>query len=583
MSYPLFVINSNIEKYRKKYIWGTGREAFLILARLIDQRVYVDGFIGEKEDAGMVLFHKPVISLDMIEDKENTLILSDKELPIDCFVLTNIFTHESFSAKNVVIWGGGFVGQRLASIFVKKGITVNYFLDREKNGQKLFDIPVYSPDILSELDKNITLVTAGKYWQEMDDIISKVNPTIQSFYVEKLPNETMSIRIDNHTYSALQRIHFLSEFYSDKKIIMLGNEVELARKWKEVMECLGFGEVSIMVTDEHLCDEDIRLLDEVLYEENYILILYGKNNQKSIIKKIDELSIAETDWTSVNRLAPAGHRAFMLDLNLGHTSETNYIPGIYLHGKENITDVKIAVLGGSTTEEERYPFKSWAKIMFEKYCQKNVTLYNGGIAGYTSSQELIKLFRDILCINPDMIVVYDGYNDVCFNNSRLHFRWLYNLLEYAKDAVYEHGVLDQRVREGIFTGGINSENVIGKWLINIESMCGIAQMQHIRFHSFMQPMLVSQKIHTKHGIALHKVCDAHLKHEDIQNMRLFRQRGKEIEETHPYIHDLSDIFDEKDVYMDSCHVWESGNEIIADSIWKIIEPEVRELLRLKNS
>lgn len=581
MNRPLFVMNSLMEKYSKKYIWGTGEEAFLLLARLVSQRVYVDGFIGEGEEVGMVLFHKPVISLDMIEDKENTVVLSDKKLQIDYHVL-DMFMHESFTAKKVVIWGCGNVGQGLVPLLSKKGVKVDYFLDRAKAGQKVLDIPIYSHDKLSELDKDTTVITAGKYWREMEDMISTVNPVIQSFYVEKLPDdEAMVIRIDDRHCFFMKQVCRLSECFSSRKLILLGNEVELGKKWKEVLECLGFQEVLIMVTEESLFDEDVRLVDEILYEENYVLILYGRSEQKQILEKIDELNIADTDWTTIDLCEPAGHRRFMLDLNLGHTSETNYIPGLYLHGSENITDVKIVALGGSTTEEECFLFHCWSNIMFEKYCRENITLFNAGIMSYTSTQELIKLVRDILYLKPDMIIVYDGYNDIQYNNSKLHFRWFHKLLKYAKDAVYEQGGANQRVKEGIFRGNINSDDVIGKWLLNIESMYGIAKVHNIRFHSFMQPMLMSQKIHIKHGMALQKMYDACLNREFIRNMQLFRQRGKEIEETHSYVHDLSDILDEKDVYMDQCHVWESGNEIIADSIWKIIEPEVEELLKLK--
>ena len=43
-----------------------------------------------------------------------------------------------------------------------------------------------------------------------------------------------------------------------------------------------------------------------------------------------------------------------------------------------------------------------------------------------------------------------------------------------------------------------------------------------------------------------------------------------------YMHDLSYIFDnEKDIYMDHCHVLEKGNQIIAREIIKIILPELR--------
>ena len=588
MSEALFVTNSIIEKYQKKYIWGTDKDAFLLLAELVSRRIHIDGFIGEPDEVGMVLFHIPVISLNMIEDTDTAIILSQKPIvpsPLIHISTANPFIHENFTAKHVVIYGAGCVGEGLLSILSSQRIKVDFFLDRDKAGQKLLDIPIYSPDKISELDRSTTVIIAGKYWEEMADILYRTNSAIQSFYVEKLPvdriaNNEMKFMIDDYTSLPLMNLSQLSECYPDKKIILLGNQLKLAKKYKEVLECLGYEKVSIMVTDENLVCKDTYLLDEVLYEKHYLLILYGNNSQKELIKKIYELNIADTDWTSIGMLEPVGHRGFMLDVNLGHTAETNFIPGIYLHGRENVTDVKIAILGGSTTEEERAHFRSWPNIMFEKYCRENITLYNGGISAYTSSQELIKLVRDVLYLKPDIIVVYDGYNDIIRNNSALDFKWLNNIMEYAQDAIYEKGIFFQRVKEGIFRG-IDSNDVIRKWLFNTESMYGVAQVRNIRFHSFMQPMMLSQKIHTKHGMALYKMADAYLSDTLKNNMKAFRQRGRKIEESHPYIHDLSNIFDQKDVYMDQCHVWESGNEIIADEIWKVIAPDVKELLEQK--
>lgn len=88
-------------------------------------------------------------------------------------------------------------------------------------------------------------------------------------------------------------------------------------------------------------------------------------------------------------------------------------------------------------------------------------------------------------------------------------------------------------------------------------------------------------ITTKHGMALQKLCNMFLNQKMVKDMQSFRKQGKEIVKSHPYIYDLSHIFDEKDVYMDYCHVWENGNEIVADSIWKVIEPEVKAIMEIK--
>ena len=41
-----------------------------------------------------------------------------------------------------------------------------------------------------------------------------------------------------------------------------------------------------------------------------------------------------------------------------------------------------------------------------------------------------------------------------------------------------------------------------------------------------------------------------------------------------YIHDLSHVFDGKDVYMDLCHVWDEGNRIISGEIKRVIQPVI---------
>ena len=217
--------------------------------------------------------------------------------------------------------------------------------------------------------------------------------------------------------------------------------------------------------------------------------------------------------------------------------------------------------------------------MFEKYCCENVTLYNGGIIGYASLSELIKMVRDILYLKPDVIVVFDGYNDIQAGVSNFEFQDIYSIMEYAKEAM-PNMVLHSKMDKNIFRG-TGPDDIIGKWLTNIESMYAIACMQNIKFYSFIQPMVMTQKIHTKHGLSIQKMSHVIFKPKIVENMKLFRENGKNIEKGHPYIHDLSHIFDEKDVYMDHCHVWERGNEIIADSIWEVIEPGVKEIMEMK--
>ena len=53
-----------------------------------------------------------------------------------------------------------------------------------------------------------------------------------------------------------------------------------------------------------------------------------------------------------------------------------------------------------------------------------------------------------------------------------------------------------------------------------------------------------------------------------------REKAKEMEREFAFVHDLSHIFDDVDVYKDVCHVYGEGNKIIADTIWSIIKDKI---------
>ena len=83
---------------------------------------------------------------------------------------------------------------------------------------------------------------------------------------------------------------------------------------------------------------------------------------------------------------------------------------------ENI--YRIAMLGGSTTYTESvkdnkktFPYQL-ERILREDYGNKNVEVINAGVAGYNSWESLINLQFRVLDINPDLVIVYHGTNDV---------------------------------------------------------------------------------------------------------------------------------------------------------------------------
>lgn len=78
---------------------------------------------------------------------------------------------------------------------------------------------------------------------------------------------------------------------------------------------------------------------------------------------------------------------------------------------------RIVALGGSTTystgtgPQDSYPAQL-ERILREDYDYANVEVINGGIPGYTSWDTLVNYLLRVVELEPDLLIVYDGINDV---------------------------------------------------------------------------------------------------------------------------------------------------------------------------
>lgn len=79
---------------------------------------------------------------------------------------------------------------------------------------------------------------------------------------------------------------------------------------------------------------------------------------------------------------------------------------------------RIVCLGGSTTytelvndNEKTYP-ALLEKIIRDSFNYQNIEVINAGVPGYNSWESLINLEFRVLDLNPDLVVVYHGTNDV---------------------------------------------------------------------------------------------------------------------------------------------------------------------------
>ena len=98
--------------------------------------------------------------------------------------------------------------------------------------------------------------------------------------------------------------------------------------------------------------------------------------------------------------------------------------GVERYNQVKAADVyRIIVVGGSTVfgQGAYVPDENLPAVLQSRLAElgrKNVVyeVINAGVAGYFSGQEFLYLLTDLGRLHPDLIVVYDGWNDQNYNN-----------------------------------------------------------------------------------------------------------------------------------------------------------------------
>lgn len=587
---PFWVINPIILKYSTRYILGTGQDALKLFFKLCNMRVYVDGFVDDELE-GMTIYHKKIYGTKQISACEGILLLSSPQ-NVDLLGIAvcdmPVMINPAMDCSDIYIYGAGMMGRKLLNILSEKDIVVKGFIDSDmtKVNTWISGVKVYGCDILRSLQQETSVIEAGKYYQEIDKDVCRLNKKIGRYYFADT-----SIWRDNAIWVDQNKIFdgvlFLDNGFGNRKIYLCGKDYELVKRYLEIFLMLDFEKVCVAKWSEFVSEgEEVCCIEDTLLEEDSLIIFCSDSVEDDDLVRLHDLGLERGKdycdircniWEKEQYVFSSKCRGIqILDLNLAYTRDMGWdFPGIAVCGDNSEQDYKIAVLGGSTSTDGYFCFKSWPSIFFEKFDGRNVTVFNAAVEGYASGQELIKLMRDVILLNPDMVIVYDGYNDIT-RQARLDlvnifdFFYMKTIMEYVNVNI-EAGT----ERHRIFCGIPAREKAMETWLKNIEYMHAVCEINNIRFLSFIQPVFYGKpKMNLKRDAVLYKIWDAY--HGDASEslkkpIREFRECAPEICKTHEYVYDLSHIFDNEAVYMDICHVFEKGNQIIADEIYKTVK------------
>lgn len=541
---PLMDVTEGLRKYynKKIYAWLKNYETSLLVGKMIFQHGYwVEGFCELNTHRKLTrLLGKEFVDLESIIEKEDVLILVEGKEDRD--YLDNHFQKgkgilwdEMFNLRKDLVNREKFQtwGKREEIDFYKKTFGLKFACENSKQNRPESAVLMW--------EKAECLKTPQNYKKYIDNF----NPDVK-WYAWNFVYETLG-----KSYADIIKMKNMDiAIEENKKFAIYGIESHYTNHWMHLLECIG---VSYQfMEDEEILDwygYHVESIFELSYQDlDNVFIIINKPYEK-LKKAIDILSDYNISFENNNAIciydyiANLDRRKIFADVCAGPVPKMlldEDFPCYYMIGEQEQDTYKIMTLGGSNTESTLFTYESWPEELGKmlKNAGIKATIYNGGIATYSSIQECTKLIRDIKYIKPDMVISFSGFNDGA--GIKTTGRYIYGMEKRSVD----------------------------NWLQNEKMMNLICEQYGAKFYCFVQPQIYHKDFEDKYW----NLFTQGYREEMYPDWKEEIEKQKDC----PWLVNLLDILDEHfDVYFDVCHVTTEGNKIIAKHIYDHIIDDIR--------
>ena len=213
--------------------------------------------------------------------------------------------------------------------------------------------------------------------------------------------------------------------------------------------------------------------------------------------------------------------------------------------------------------------------------EKNIEVINAGVRGITSSDELQIIKTKIVEFEPDMIIVYDGYNDMLSSSGKkpksqdndFTYIWRKYFSFYYTPYVLE-GLIPKTNSAIKAPLSDNTTEKVSVWKNNLINICELGDKNGFETLIIFQPFLgTGNKIMTEQEKAFFEKTNGN---EKLSKYHFFAEEFFELDNFCKNTADFRNIFDDiqERVYFDESHVDPVYDKIIADKIFDIVRPLV---------
>ena len=270
---------------------------------------------------------------------------------------------------------------------------------------------------------------------------------------------------------------------------------------------------------------------------------------------------------------------------------------------------RIFIIGGSTVfgsglinGDLTIPAQLNKKIQ-ENY--SNVEVINAGISSITSFEELYHFKEKLIHMEPNMVIFYDGSNDVTYknidpkiqntdNDNKLKLKYFQQFLRspiviyrYVLLPIINLDIMNNSNMNSTFSNYSSSDyndkislSIASLWYDHVSEFCQISNEIDIKSVVIIQPTLwQNKKSHSSFEESIY-VNDIHVE----KTFDMLIQKSNELNNCSG-VYDFTYAFENvtSTVYMDPVHLYPYGNQIIADQIYEKIIPIVIEDIKSKTN
>lgn len=606
-------------KNKKIIIYGILEDSQCLALRLIQENIFFEGFLFlEKDNRLQSLFNKPVFNLEEMQTdmdhaallvpfglKNEGMELKRQYAQLEKCITYEIIKEEVINADNIIVYGSGEYADRLVKSAIELKVSCYFDSNKKKAGTFHNGIIVNHPSIRKELKGTTAVIIASIYYAAMYQLLLECGYLDNEIFVDI---KNIFINEDKGSYLRINRVLFacLGKNLYKKRVILYGKR-KTVDKVQNVFSHIGIDFSSVIGRENDSEDGTIYNLFYENQEETDMLLMTDESNlfQYEILKKMNysdrKIIYISSDIMPAFAISAFFHSYKFELLHMGLDPILGY--GKFSEKKESMLFAKhvwirddcerlekkplrIVTLGGSTTDEDGIRNKSWPEYLCDYLYAHNISyeLYNGGVEGFTASQELMKLVRDVVELKPDICISYSGINNIYSDNQCADkFPFIHNQQKIVFDRLNLHfdiwGKRAACIEWGIGNNGARSDF----WLSQIRMQKAICDTFSIKYLSILQPDFFTKTHFMEKDQEFLAWMDTYVDNGKLvscnDNFRKQKRENKEFQtsisdkiKNEDYIYDMRSIFDDIDgAYVDLVHVYSFANKIIAEKIYKLLE------------